>query len=109
MKVCCLFSLESPHRGDSYKYTQHILINVKKQISLNYPKYDVCSYKMFFMGLKNEFEIAVVKKPSVFEPLKFYSIKITPSYIHVQGHTNITTMSAGLNDMVHGLVVPAVR
>ena len=24
------------------------------------------------MGLKNEFEIAVVNEPSVFEPLKFY-------------------------------------
>ena len=26
------------------------------------------------MGLKNEFEIAVVNEPSVFEPLKFYCI-----------------------------------
>ena len=24
--VCCLYSLESPHRGDSNEYTQHIII-----------------------------------------------------------------------------------
>ena len=28
----------------------------------------------FSMGLKNEFETAVVNEPSVFEPLKFYCI-----------------------------------
>ena len=27
--VCCVYSLESPHRGDSNKYTQHTII-VKK-------------------------------------------------------------------------------
>ena len=32
----------------------------------------------FTMGLKNVFEIAVVNEPSVFEPLKFYCIKILP-------------------------------
>ena len=25
MKVCCVFSLESPHRGDSNEYAQHTL------------------------------------------------------------------------------------
>ena len=29
MKVCCVFSLESPHRGDSNEYTQHFIINIK--------------------------------------------------------------------------------
>ena len=24
--VCCVYSLESPHRGDSNKYTQHTII-----------------------------------------------------------------------------------
>ena len=23
--VCCVYSLESPHRGDSYEYTQHTI------------------------------------------------------------------------------------
>ena len=38
MKVCCVFSLESPHRGDSNEYTQYIIFNIKKKIILNYPK-----------------------------------------------------------------------
>ena len=37
-KVCCVFSLESPHRGDSNEYTQYIIFNIKKKITLNYPK-----------------------------------------------------------------------
>ena len=48
MKVCCLFSLESPHRGDFNEYTQHTIINVKKkkETNQNYPKYNSgCSYE----------------------------------------------------------------
>ena len=30
--------------------------------------------RFFAKGLKNEFEIALVNEPSVFEPLKFYCI-----------------------------------
>ena len=46
-----MFSLESPHRGDSNEYTQHAIINIKKKITLNYPKYNsVCSYGIFFQG-----------------------------------------------------------
>ena len=72
MKVCCVFSLESPHQGDSNEYSQYIIINIKKKITLNYPKYHyVCSYGIFSYGHKNKFEIALVNEPSVFEPLKF--------------------------------------
>ena len=69
LKVCCVFSLEWPHRGDSNGYTQYTIFNIKKQISRNYPK----SAAMGFCskGLKNEFETAMVNEPSVFEPLKF--------------------------------------
>ena len=38
MNVCCAFSLESPRRGDSNENTQHIIINIKKKIILNYSK-----------------------------------------------------------------------
>ena len=38
MKVCCVFSLESPHRGDSNEYKQHTIINIKRKFTLNYPK-----------------------------------------------------------------------
>ena len=38
MKVCCVFSLESPYRGDSNEYTQYTIFNMNKKITLNYPK-----------------------------------------------------------------------
>ena len=70
-----MFSLESPQRGDSDEYTQYVIINIKKKITLNYPKCNnVCTYGIFSQGLKNEFDKAVVNEPSVFEPLKFYCI-----------------------------------
>ena len=28
MKLCCVFSLESPHRSDSNEYTQHTILNI---------------------------------------------------------------------------------
>ena len=47
MKVCCVYSLESPHRGDSNECTQHTVYSIKKKITLNYPKSAV---KEFFLG-----------------------------------------------------------
>ena len=38
MKVFCVFSLELPHRGDTNEYKQHTIFNIKKKISLNFPK-----------------------------------------------------------------------
>ena len=40
MMVYCVFSLESPHRGDSNEYTQHIIINIKSKSSEIIPKYN---------------------------------------------------------------------
>ena len=68
MKVCCVFSLELPQWGDSNEYTQYTVFNIKKNITIIYPKFAA-------RGLKNELQIAVVNEPSVFEPLKFYCIK----------------------------------
>ena len=42
-----MFSLESPHRGDSNEYTQYIILNVKKKNTLNYPKFAAMG---FFQG-----------------------------------------------------------
>ena len=65
-----MFSLESPHRGDSNVYTQYTIFNMNKE---KHPKItQICSYGSFSRGLKNEFETAMVNEPSVFEPLKFY-------------------------------------
>ena len=39
MKVCCVFSLELPHRGDSNEYTQYTIFNIyKRKNTINYPK-----------------------------------------------------------------------
>ena len=35
----CLFSRESPHRGNSNEYTQYTIFNIKKKITLNYLKF----------------------------------------------------------------------
>ena len=67
-----MFSLESPHRGDSNEYTQYTIFNMNKKDTINYPKSAAMGF--FSKGLKNEFETAVVNEPSVFEPLKFYCI-----------------------------------
>ena len=70
MKVCCVFLIESPHRGDSNENTQYTIFNMNKKNTLNHPKSAAMGF--FPKGLKNEFETAVVNEPSVFEPLKFY-------------------------------------
>ena len=33
MKVRCLLSLKSPHRGDSNEYTQYTVFNIKRKSS----------------------------------------------------------------------------
>ena len=38
MKVCCVFSFESPHRGDSNEYTQYTILNINKKNTPNSPK-----------------------------------------------------------------------
>ena len=53
-----MFSLESPHRGDSNEYTQHTIFNNKEKITLNYPK--SAAIGLCLKGLKNEFETALV-------------------------------------------------
>ena len=67
MKVGCLFSLESPHRGDSNEYTQYTIFNMNKKNTLNNPK----SAAMGFFPLDSRMSS---KQPSVFEPLKFYLV-----------------------------------
>ena len=39
MRVCCVFLLESPHRGDSNEYTQYTVFNIKKKITQNYSEF----------------------------------------------------------------------
>ena len=72
MKVFCVFSLESPPRGDSNECTQYTIFNVENKITLNYLRSAAMGF--YSMGLKNQFETAMVNEPSVFEPLRFYCI-----------------------------------
>ena len=69
-----MFTLESPHRGDSNEYIQYTILNVNKKNTLNYPKSAAMGF--FSKGLKEEFETAVVNEPSVFKPLKFYCMEL---------------------------------
>ena len=69
MKVYCVFTLESPHRGDSNEYTEYTIFQYEKE---KYTKLSqICSYGIFSKAFKNEFERSVVNEPSVFDPLKF--------------------------------------
>ena len=45
MKVCCQFSLESPHWGDSNAYTQHTVFKIKKKNHTKLSK--ICSQGIF--------------------------------------------------------------
>ena len=70
LNVCCMFSLESPQRGDANENTQYTIFNINTKITLNYPEFAAIGF--LSKELKNEFETAVVNESSVFEPLKFY-------------------------------------
>ena len=65
-----MFSLESPHRGDSNEITQYTIFDIKKEKSTSIIRN--LQLSDFSKGLKNELEIAVVNEPSLFVPLKFY-------------------------------------
>ena len=72
IKVCCVFPLESAHRGDSNEYTHYTIFNIKKKITLNYSKSAAMG---FFPGTQERVvETVVLNEPSMFEPLKFYCI-----------------------------------
>ena len=34
IKVCFVFSLESPHQGNLYEYTQYTIFNIEQKITL---------------------------------------------------------------------------
>ena len=74
MKVCCIISLKSSHRGASNENTQYTIFNIKKKIILNCVK--SAAMGSFSKGPKNEFKTAVVNEPSVSEPLKLLYISI---------------------------------
>ena len=48
MTLYCMFSLESPHRGDSNECTQCTIRQYSKEIHPNISQ--ICSYRVFFLG-----------------------------------------------------------
>ena len=52
MKVYCVFSLESPHRGDSDVYTRHAIFIIKKKITPEYSKSAAMGF--FFKGTQEQ-------------------------------------------------------
>ena len=50
-----MFLLELPHRSDSNEYTQHNIINIKKEITLKYhPSIIISAAKGFFLGTQEQ-------------------------------------------------------
>ena len=72
-----MFSLESPHRGDSNEYTQYTIFSIKKKITLNYLKSAAMGF--FCKGTQKRVRNSRVNESSVFEPLKFYCIPFSYS------------------------------
>ena len=71
MKICYVFSLESILMS-----TNNIHVQYKKISPSIIPNLQPLD---FFIGNQKEFETAMVKEPSVFEPLKFYCIETEKS------------------------------
>ena len=61
IQVCCMLSLELPHRNDS-EYTQYTIVNIKRKITLNFINFAAVGFVP--RAQKIEFETAVVNKPS---------------------------------------------
>ena len=71
--VCCVYSLESSHRGDSNEYTQHTIILLKiENTSINYRHLlpDLAPWlNLIGSNYPSLEQISMV--PKMFEPLKF--------------------------------------
>ena len=44
-----MFSLETPHQGDSNEYKQYTVISIKRKITRNYPKSIMSAAVGFFL------------------------------------------------------------
>ena len=60
MKVHCVFSLESPQRGDSNEYTQYTISQYKKE---NHPKLSqICKYRICSKGTQERVRNSLGKR-----------------------------------------------
>ena len=78
MKVCSVFSLESPHRGDSNEYVQYTIFNIKKE---NHPKLSqICSYVFFFQRSQEQVRNSRGKRTSSVRATKLFYFRTGNSY-----------------------------
>ena len=79
IKVCCVFSLESPRRGDSYEYTQYTTLNIKKKTTLIYPK--TAAMGFLFQGtqerVRNSLSKRAISVRATEVLLYLFSLKVT--------------------------------
>ena len=68
MRVCCVFSLEPPDRGDSNEYTIYSF-QYKKE---NHPNYLKLQLPDFSQGTQGHVRNSRGNEPSGLKPLKFY-------------------------------------
>ena len=87
-----MFSLESPHGGDSNVYSQYTIFNINSKITLNYPK--SAAMRFFPRDIKTSptQPSAVVNESSVFEPLKFYCIIHVKTYALLYDYKNVSEL-----------------
>ena len=99
-----MFSLESPHRGDSNEYTQYAISQYEKE---NHPKLPKSAAIGFFSkGPKNEFETSMVNEPLVFEPLKFYySTMFGKEQVRSLEQGRLIGLIRSLNDEIIGIFI----
>ena len=70
-----MFSLESPHQGDSNKYTQETIFIIKKQITnLKVNPNTIMSAAIGFFVRDSRTSSKLVNESSVFNPFKFYGM-----------------------------------
>ena len=58
----------------------YTIFSIKQE---NHPISEICSYRIFSMGFKKEFEAAMVNEPSVFEPLSSTVLTWGPDFLYL--------------------------
>ena len=77
MKIYCVFSLESPHRGDSNDYTQYTIFNINRIIDLNYLKSAAVG---FFQGTQARVRNSHGKRASSVRAIEVLLYIVMPSF-----------------------------
>ena len=73
-----MFSLESPHRGNSNEFTQYTIFNMKTKNTLNYPKFAAMG---FFQGTQERVRNSHGKRDISVRAIKFYCISVCKTFL----------------------------